>query len=201
MTLKEYITAGYGAGTYKKTLILKEAKKLKAKAKNQMVFLEKCLAHNVLPKSFKIHAPLKSQNARRIVKKCRNDLLICAKNDAKKRFFISTQKALETKNELQTILNADDLATIVRVTDNAQEKMFRNAKNRMIAKFNELTNEPIIRRQPNTLANANALENSDALMNPITSTNPDTLVNPNTLVAQNLLDNVQETNQTVGPRC
>ena len=86
MTLKEYITAGYGAGTYKKTLVLKEAKKLKAKAKNQMIFLEKCVAHNVLPKSFMIHAPLKSQNARRIVKKCRIDLLICAKYNAKRRF-------------------------------------------------------------------------------------------------------------------
>ena len=27
MTLKEYITSGYGAGTYRKTLMLKEAKK------------------------------------------------------------------------------------------------------------------------------------------------------------------------------
>ena len=152
MTLKEYITAGYGAGTYRKTLVLKEAKKRKAKAKNQMVFLEKCLAHNVLPKSFKIHAPLKGQNARRIVNKCRYDLLICAKNDARRRFFCSTRKALEIKTELEAILNADDLATIIRVTDSAQEKMFRNAKSRMITKFNELTNEPI-RRQPNALDN------------------------------------------------
>ena len=90
MTLKEYITSGYGAGTYRKTLMLKEAKKNKAKSKNQMVFLEICLTHNVLLKSFAIHSPLKNQNAKQIVKKCRKNLLICAKNDAKSRFFKSS---------------------------------------------------------------------------------------------------------------
>ena len=156
MTLKEYITSGYGAGTYRKTLMLKEAKKDKAKSKNQMVFLERCLTHNVIPKSFAIHSPLKSQNAIKIVKKCRKDLLICAKNDAKRRFFRSSQQALTIKTELESILSADDLATIVRVTDKDQEKMFRNANNRMVTKFNELTNEFINRRQPNTLDNVQA---------------------------------------------
>ena len=145
MTLKEYITSGYGAGTYKKTLMLKEAKKDKAKSKNQMVFLERCLAHNLIPKSFAIHSPLRSQNAMQIIKKCRKDLLISAKNDAKRRFFRSSQQATRIKNELESTLNTTDLATIIRVTDKDEEKMFRNAKNRIIAKFNELkerTNRP-----------------------------------------------------------
>ena len=86
-TLKEYITSGYGAGIYEQTTKLKEAKKCKAKSKNQLIFLEKCIAHQIIPKSFKLKTPIRSRNANRIVQKTRTDLLVCAKNDAKRRFF------------------------------------------------------------------------------------------------------------------
>ena len=46
-TLKEYITSGYGAGIYRKTTLLKEAKKNKEKSKNQLILLEKCPSNRI----------------------------------------------------------------------------------------------------------------------------------------------------------
>ena len=100
MSLSEYITASYGASIYRKTLKLKETKKTMAKSKNQTIFLGKCLFHNILPKSFVIQSPLRSNNASRIITKCRTDLLMCAKNGARSRYFRSSQKAIAVKTEL-----------------------------------------------------------------------------------------------------
>ena len=86
-TLKQYITSGYGASIYDQTTKLKEAKKSKAKAKNQMIFLERCIKHRLLPRSFKMKSPVEGRNANSILKKYRTDLLVCAKNEARKRFF------------------------------------------------------------------------------------------------------------------
>ena len=52
MSLKENITTSYGASIYKKTTELKKAKMKMAKAKNQFIFLQRCLAHQLIPKSF-----------------------------------------------------------------------------------------------------------------------------------------------------
>ena len=137
-TLKEYITSGYGAGVYRKTTLLKEAKKSKAKSKNQLIFLERCIAHDVLPKSFRVRSPLDGPNAERIVKKFRTDLLICAKNGAKRRFFKNLRQAQVIQADLATTLSEDDLAIISRVTDKAQETMFKNSKDKLFKKFEEL---------------------------------------------------------------
>ena len=53
MTLKEYLTASYGAGVYKRTVQLKETKKNVAKTKNQFIFLQKCVKNKLIPKSLR----------------------------------------------------------------------------------------------------------------------------------------------------
>ena len=138
-TLREYITSGYGAEIYRKTTLLKEAKKSRAKSKNQLIFLEKCIAHQLLPKSFNVHSPAAgNRQTERIVKKFRKDLLISAKNDAKGRFFRNVRLVQNIQTELATTLTEEDMATITEVTDKAKELMFKKSKERLVKKFEEL---------------------------------------------------------------
>ena len=44
MSLKQYITARYGSSIYKETAKLKNVKIDQAKLKNQLVFLQRCVA-------------------------------------------------------------------------------------------------------------------------------------------------------------
>ena len=52
MSLKQLITTSYGKEIYLETKKLQQEKIRNARAKNQMVFLYKCLSNNVTPKSF-----------------------------------------------------------------------------------------------------------------------------------------------------
>ena len=85
MSLKELIYNSYGKEIYKTTRELQRKKIKAAVSKNQLIFLEKCLTHDVTPKSFRIKPPIKSQKAIRITKEYRKKLLVLAKNNAKQR--------------------------------------------------------------------------------------------------------------------
>ena len=50
----------YGKEIYLYTKKLQQEKIRNARAKNQMVFLHKCLSNNVTPKSFQLRAPIKT---------------------------------------------------------------------------------------------------------------------------------------------
>ena len=63
MSLKELIYNSYGKEIYKTTRELQRKKIKAAVSKNQLIFLEKCLTHDVTPKSFRIKPPIKSQKA------------------------------------------------------------------------------------------------------------------------------------------
>ena len=105
MSLKENITTSYGASIYKKTTELKKAKMKMAKAKNQFIFLQRCLAHQLIPKSFCVQSPLKSRRTQNIVKEFRIGLLRCAKNEAKERYFSQVEVVKKTNEELQSIIS------------------------------------------------------------------------------------------------
>ena len=66
-TLKQHTTAGYGASIYDQTTKLKEAKKSKARAKNQMIFLERCIKHRLLPRSFMMKTPVDGRIANNVL--------------------------------------------------------------------------------------------------------------------------------------
>ena len=74
MSLKELICGSYGEEIYKITRELQHKKIKAAVSKNQLIFLEKCLTHDVTQKSFRIKPPIKSQKATRITKEYRKKL-------------------------------------------------------------------------------------------------------------------------------
>ena len=87
MTLKDIITARYGASVHEKTIQLKEAKKTVAKTKNQFIFLQKCVKNKLIPKSLRIKCPARTARTAQLTSKYRLDLVIAVKNDAKHRYF------------------------------------------------------------------------------------------------------------------
>ena len=52
MSLKTLLTSSYVEKTYKHTVNLKKMKSKASIAKNQLIFLGRCIKNNILPKSF-----------------------------------------------------------------------------------------------------------------------------------------------------
>ena len=79
---KQLFTAFYGKKTYKHSVSLR---KMNVKAnilKDQVIFLEKCIKNNRLPKYFYLNSPIKFTNSYNIMKNC-SKLNIPAKNNTK----------------------------------------------------------------------------------------------------------------------
>jgi len=134
-TLKQYITASYGASTHNKTVKLKELKKNVAKTKNQFIFLQRCVKNKLIPKSLRIKCPVNNKRNKRIVEKYRFELLISTKNDAKHRFFNSLKEVKNIQDDLRLVLNNEDMIIVENVTEKSREMMFIRSKQRLIKKF------------------------------------------------------------------
>ena len=71
MTLKKLVTTSYGEKTYKHPVDLIKMKIKASLAKNQLIFLERCIKNNILPKSFRLKPPIKSIKGYNVIKDCR----------------------------------------------------------------------------------------------------------------------------------
>ena len=107
-------------------------------AKNQLIFLERCIKHNILPKSFRLKPPIKSIKGHNIMKDCSKKLVVLAKNNAKERMYSSLKKVEEIKLYLKDILSEEHYILIQNVTDNSREKEFLKKKKQLIEKYNSL---------------------------------------------------------------
>ena len=102
ISLKQLLIASYGKELYKKTTLLQQMKIKNALAKNQMIFLQRCIYHNITPKSFRLKAPIKSRKDFNIMNVYKKKLIIIPKNNAKERM----HKAALKVNELCQTLKA-----------------------------------------------------------------------------------------------
>ena len=66
------------------------------------------------------------------------DLLRCAKNDAKQRFFSQKMSASNIRTELQSVLSDEDMTIVEQITEAAREGMFNRSKDRLMKKFRKL---------------------------------------------------------------
>ena len=83
MPLTQLLVSSYGKELYKETLSLQQQKIKKAIAKNQLIFLQRCIHYSITPKSFRIKSPIKSKKAFNIMKEYSCKLIVIAKNGAK----------------------------------------------------------------------------------------------------------------------
>ena len=79
MSLKQLLVSSYGKELYKETLSLQQQKIKKTIAKNQLIFLQRCIHHNITPKSFQIKIPIKSKKTFNISKEYSWKLIVIAK--------------------------------------------------------------------------------------------------------------------------
>jgi len=117
---------------------LKDVKKKQAAAKNQMIFLKRCIHHNIVPKFLNVRSPIKSKNGINITKDYQRKLLIAAKNEARYRFHFSIKKCNELIETLTETLNGNDLEFVTSFTDKAKERTFKKTKDKLVNKFHLL---------------------------------------------------------------
>ena len=89
MSLKNLFATSYGEKTYKHTVDLQKMKVKASIAKNQLIFLERCIKNNILPESFRLKTSIKSSKGYNITKDCSKKLAVLAKNNAKQRMYFS----------------------------------------------------------------------------------------------------------------
>ena len=124
MSLKEFITTSYDKEIYLYTKKLQQEKIRNARAKNQMVFLYKCLSNNVTPKSFRLRAPIKTTECENIMKELRRKLLTNAPNEAKRRLHECKNRIMNICSTLCQVLSPEDY-DIMWVTDTSREAEYQ----------------------------------------------------------------------------
>ena len=141
MSLKEFITTSCGKEIYLDTKKLQQEKIRNARAKNQMVFLYKCLSNNVTPKSFRLRAPIKTTKYKNIMKELRRKLLTHARNETKRRLHQSKNRITNICSTLCQVLSPEDYENIMRVNDTSKDAEYQKEQRYLKEKYQQLKNE------------------------------------------------------------
>ena len=138
MSLKQLLIASYRKELYKQTSLLQQMKIKNAVAKNQVIFLQRCIYHNITPKSFRLKTPIKSKKAFNIMNVYKKKLIVIAKNNAKDRMHNAALKVNERCQILKAKLSEEHYLLIQSVTEKSRENEFVKKKEHLICKFDEL---------------------------------------------------------------
>ena len=127
-----------------------------------MVFLYKCLANNVTPKSFRLCAPIKTTKCENIMKELRRKLLTHARNEAKRRLHESKNRIMNICSALCQVLSPEDYKNIMRVTDTSKDTEYQKSKRHLKEKFQQLKNE---NQKHSQIVLKNTRKNTRAVLN------------------------------------
>ena len=70
----------------------------------------------------------KNQRTKNILMQFRMDLLRCAKNDAKQRYFSQTRNVNNMRIELRNVVSDEDMTVVENITETARKGMFIRSK-------------------------------------------------------------------------
>lgn len=151
MSLKSFISATYGSSIYLKTTRLQATLCKAATAKNQLIFLNRCIHHKVIPKFLQLKCPLNTRRTKIVNDKYKRELLISTKNDTKERYFGYYNHAKQLEESLREELSIEHYEIISNVTESSREKTFVATRSKLKHKFellysskykiNNITNE------------------------------------------------------------
>ena len=110
----------------------------KAKLKNQIIFLKGCIVHKIIPKSMRIRSPISSQRGKNVTAKYRFELLLCAKNDAKARYFKTSNTVNDLLQELSQHLSTEHFNIVKTITCKSETSQFLHWKSHLKSKFEKL---------------------------------------------------------------
>ena len=143
MSLKKLLISSYGKKLQKKTISLQRIKIKAGDEKNKLIFLQKCLTYNIIPKSFRIRSPIKSKKAVNIMREFAKKMVVIAKNEAKYQFHCYKIKVRELSNIIKNEVSFEHYQIIQNATETSKEKQFVKKKNHLIKKFKKLHNEAV----------------------------------------------------------
>ena len=101
------------------------------------------MAHNIMPKSFRIKSPILSKKGKSLIEQYQKKLLQLARNEAKERMYKSTTKIKHLSNCLKHKVLDQDYETIIDITDKTKEKHYIKKKTHLHSKFNSLKNATV----------------------------------------------------------
>ena len=102
MSLKTYVTSSYGRNIQRKTSKLQDIAKRSATSKNQWIFLERCVSHNIIPKSFRVRCPIRSARGEKLTRDYRMKLVILAKSETKNKYFMNCARFNKIREEVDS---------------------------------------------------------------------------------------------------
>ena len=132
---KLHITNSYGKEAYKLTTKLQELKKRSAVSKNQWIFLEKCIHHNVIPRSFRTRPVIDSSKGRGITNAYNKHMVLIAKNEVKTKYHRLLSSISSTSTTIKNIVSDEDHQRIVEMTEKSREHHFCKQRDKLRDKF------------------------------------------------------------------
>ena len=135
MSLKTLITTNYSISIYKQTTKLQDYLCKYARAKNQTIFLTRCLHHEIIPKFLNVHSPIKSTYATKITKTYQQKLLRTAIKDAKSRLHKYNTEVNRLKTELRNKVSSEHYGIISDISESCREKKFVETRTKLKKKF------------------------------------------------------------------
>ena len=140
-SLKSYLIDSYGRNLQRLTSRLQDVAKQTATSKNQWIFLEKCVTHDLIPKSFRIHCPLHSIQSGRLTRMYRKRLVKLAKSEAKGRYYKHCSRMEILFSEMKRTVSALDFNMLRNVIEKSRENQFIKTKTNLKEKFDLLLQE------------------------------------------------------------
>ena len=116
-----------------------------AVSNNQMTFLQRCIYHNITPKSFRLKTPIKLKKAFNIRNVYEKKLIVIDKNNAKEKMHNAVLKVNEFCQTLKAKVSEEHYLLIQSVTEKSRENEFVKKKEHLICKCNELQTTSIKR--------------------------------------------------------
>ena len=136
---KQLLIASYGKELCKQTSLLQQRKIKNAVARNQMIFLQRCIYYNITPKSFRLKTPIKSKKAFNIMNVYKKKLIVIAENNAKERMHNAALKVNELCQTFKAKVSEEHYLLIQSVTEKSRENELVKKKEYFIWKFSENT--------------------------------------------------------------
>ena len=190
MSFKQILDTTYGSGTHQKTSLYTKKLMKMTRAKNQLVFLNRCIHHQLIPRFLRVHCPITSVRGANITNQYRRDLLTATRNDTRSRFFRTDRDMKAIKTEIQMIISEEHFNVLLRITEDTREKVFNTTKNKLKQKFELLFQEKYRRpfsKDPPTTSNLKNcvlnLHNSEVpvIHKEVLNLGPKFAVNPNSI--------------------
>ena len=139
MSYKASIINSYGDEIYKCTKKLQELKAKPAIAKNQWTFLNRCLFHHVIPKSFRTRSTLNTRKGWNITHMYDRQIMTATRNSVKEKYLKQLHMISTLSGELRTSMREPDYTNLENITNKAKEKTFIKERERLKKKFEVLS--------------------------------------------------------------